>query len=212
MLLSDLKHDFVRTYHGVLEQLSPEKFVSLFREMEEEGSLILQKENTPEQQIRFVYSCDLRYVGQYHEVNVEIKKEEIDRWDLLDIVERFQEAHDRLYGYRVDGTPVEAVNLRVSAIGITGKPRFIEEVYSEKDPTHARKGERSVYLPRDKKFAQVGVFDGERLKYGNHVKGPAIIEQTHTTIFVTPEYDVFLDRYGSYTMLLKGSQLGKAMS
>ena len=38
---------------------------------------------------------------------------------------------------------------------------------------------------------------------GNRVEGPAVIEQVNTTTFVTPEYNVLCDRYGSYTVYLK---------
>jgi len=202
MLLSDLKHDFVRTYHGVLHTLSHERFTSLFKKMEDEGYSVLRKENITEERIKFIYSCDLRYTGQYHEVNVEVKKEEILTWDIPGILERFHKDHDRLYGYRLDDTPVETVNLRVSAIGVTDKPKFTEEGYAGEDPGGALKGERSIFLPNEKEFVSVNVYDGHNLKHGNRIPGPAIIEQIQTTIFVPPEYHVVLDRYGSYTMAL----------
>jgi N-methylhydantoinase A len=47
------------------------------------------------------------------------------------------------------------------------------------------------------------VFDGHKLRYGNKVEGPAIIEQVNTTTFITPEYSILCDRYGSYTMYVK---------
>jgi N-methylhydantoinase A len=50
------------------------------------------------------------------------------------------------------------------------------------------------------------VYDGHRLRFGNKVKGPAIIEQVNTTTFVTPEYDVLCDKYGSYTVYLKARE------
>ncbi len=55
----------------------------------------------------------------------------------------------------------------------------------------------------ERKFQEVDVFDGSGLKYGNKVIGPAIIEQVHTTTFVTPEYNAIVDKYGSYTMYSK---------
>ena len=49
----------------------------------------------------------------------------------------------------------------------------------------------------------MGVFDGLALQFGNRIEGPAIIEQVNTTTFVTPEFNVLTDRYGSFTMYLK---------
>jgi N-methylhydantoinase A len=54
-----------------------------------------------------------------------------------------------------------------------------------------------------KKFQEVEVFDGFKLHFGNKISGPAIVEQVNTTTFMTPEYDLMVDRYGSYTVYLK---------
>ena len=50
------------------------------------------------------------------------------------------------------------------------------------------------------------VFDGDRLKYGNKIEGPAIIEQVNTTTFVSPEFSVLCDAYGSFTLYLKSRE------
>ncbi|MHC4781313.1 MAG: hypothetical protein ACYTFG_22285, partial [Planctomycetota bacterium] len=65
------------------------------------------------------------------------------------------------------------------------------------------KGERKIYLPRKKRFSDVDVFDALALKFGNRIRGPAILEQVNTTTFVAPEFDVLVDRWGSYTLYLK---------
>ena len=90
--------------------------------------------------------------------------------------------------------------------GKTQKPKFREEDYQGEDPTRAFKKERKVWLPLKRLFEQVPIYDGAKLKYGNKVEGPAIIEQVNTTTFVTPDYNVLCDRYGSYTMYLKARE------
>ena len=50
------------------------------------------------------------------------------------------------------------------------------------------------------------MFDGDKLNFGNKVVGPAIIEQVNTTTFVTPEYNLLVDKYGSYTMYVKSNE------
>ncbi len=36
--------------------------------------------------------------------------------------------------------------------------------------------------------------------------GPAIIEQVNTTTFVTPEYNLLVDKFGSYTMYMQTNE------
>ena len=205
MLMSDLQHDFVRTYTSALPDVDLAKFKGLFGEMKAEGVELLGQEGIPEDRVKTVYALDLRYIGQYHEVNVEITGDMAESGDMKAIEDRFHPEHNRLYGYSLEeeGTPVELINMRLMTIGVTEKPRFLEQPYGGDDPSAAFKSNRRAYLPREKKFAEVPVFDAFRLSHGNFIRGPAILEQVNTTTFVTPEYSVLVDRFGSYTLFLQ---------
>ena len=205
MLMSDLKHNFVRTYSTFLHEIDMKKFKSLFGEMESEAVKLLQSEHIPEDSIRHIYSLDMRYAKQYHEVNVVITQKEIACGAIESIEGKFHPEHDRLYGYSLkeEETPIELINLRLSSIGITTKPSFKQEKYNQADPSKAFKKKRRVFLPLKKVFEEVPVFDGHKLRCGNEIEGPAIIEQVNTTTFVIPEYNVICDKYGSYTMYIK---------
>jgi N-methylhydantoinase A len=206
MLMSDLKHDFVRTYAVLLEKMDKARFRRLFDEMEKEARRLLSSENIPDEKVRHSYFLDLRYIKQYHEVSVQITREELEEADPVKLASRFHPEHNRLYGYSLEneGTLVELINMRVSSLGLTDKPRLPEEKFQGEDSSAALKGKRRMWLPVEKRFEQVPVYNGHRLKFGNRLEGPALIEQVNTSTFVTPEYDVVTDRLGSYTVYLKG--------
>lgn len=208
MLMSDLKHDFVRTYATRVKDIDERKFKSLVREMERDGEALLKSEHIPKSRVQYVYHMDMRYVKQYHEVSVPVTKEEVANCKFDPMVAKFHPQHDKLYGYHLkeEGTPVELINLRLSCIGLTDKPKFQKERYDGEDPKAAFKRKRKVYLPLEKRFENIPVYDGFKLHYGNLVKGPAIIEQVNTTTFVSPEFSVAVDKYGSYTMYLKSRE------
>jgi N-methylhydantoinase A len=65
---------------------------------------------------------------------------------------------------------------------------------------------RKSFLPLQKRFEEINVFDGAQLRFGNKVIGPAIIEQVNTTTFVTPEYNLLVDKFGSYTMYMQTNE------
>ncbi len=205
MLMSDLKHNFVRTHPILLNKIDKNKFRSIFEEMRREASELLDEEHIPESSIQFIYSLDMRYLKQYHELNVVITKEEIEKGDMNSIAGKFHPEHSRLYGYSLEEeeTPIELINLRLLSIGKTIKPTFLQEKYDGEDPKNAFKKKRKVWLPLKHVFEEAPVYDGAKLRYGNKVEGPAVIEQVNTTTFVTPEYSVLCDKYGSYTMYLK---------
>jgi N-methylhydantoinase A len=201
MLRSDLKHDFVSTYATELDAADP----ATFGDMTVQGIKLLKSEGIPQNRIEHIYSLDLRYVKQYHEVNVEISSQEIERADFGSMAARFHNKHNALFGYSLEEeqTPVELINLRVMCIGQTAKPKFQLEAYAGPDPSKARKKSRPVYLPLQQAFKTVDVYDGAELRFGNKVVGPAVIEQANTTAFVAPEFSLLVDKFGSYTMYMK---------
>jgi N-methylhydantoinase A len=204
MLLSDLKHDFVRTYHTLLGSAAMDVglFERLVVEMEDEGRRVLWSENISDERQQSRYSLDLRYLGQFHEVTVELPRTHLLPYDEHAIKERFHEAHDRLYGYSLkqEGTPVELVNLRLSATGATDKPVFQREAYQGPDPSPWRKGQREIYLTSEDAFVPVDVYDGDRMGFGNRLKGPAILEQVNTTTLVPTGWEVECDSFGSFLL------------
>jgi N-methylhydantoinase A len=208
MLRSDLKHDFVSTYVTLLDDADPATFKNSFSDMEAAGIKLLKAEGIPQNRIEHIYALDLRYLKQYHEVNVEITSGEIQRLDLSAISARFHKKHNELFGYSLEEeqTPVELINLRIMCIGQTLKPEFQAEELKRSDPSKALKKSRRVFLPLQKRFEEIDVFDGAKLNFGNKVLGPAIIEQVNTTTFVTPEYNLLVDKYGSYTMYMQSNE------
>ncbi len=204
MLLSDLKHDFVRSYHTGFseESIDEERFFELLSELGREGASVLSSEGIPPERRSFRFSLDLRYVGQYHEVNVEVDGEDVRSLHAERIRRRFHSEHDRLYGYDLEreGTEVELVNLRMSAVGLTEKPQFREEPFQGEDPSSCLKSERPVFLPDEWGYASVPVYDGNRMGHGHRLAGPAIIEQVNTTIFVPPGWTLACDPFGSYVL------------
>ncbi len=205
MLMSDLKHDYVKSYITNLDQADPQQFGKYFTEMENEGRRVLTSEGIAAEKITTIYSLDLRYTGQYHEVIVEIPAADIKNCNWEVMAKIFHPIHNRLYGYSLEEeqTPVELINLRLICIGKTEKPVFKTRDYAGPNPDRAFKKQRQVYIPGENIFREIDVFDALKLEFGNKICGPVILEQVNTTAFISPEYNVMVDKYGSYTVYNK---------
>jgi N-methylhydantoinase A len=94
----------------------------------------------------------------------------------------------------------------VQAIGETDKPAYREEPWAGSDASRALKRRRAVYVPETRAFADVPVYDGHRMRCGNRVDGPAVIEQETTAIFVSAGYDCVVDALGSFVLFAKGRE------
>lgn len=207
MLISDLKHDYVRTYARDREQVDSDEVNNLFNEMTEEGLSILKTENVEPERVRILYAADLRYVGQFNEVEVPLPDSggSFDEEKLDTLVNDFHQRHDALYGYAMQGSEVELINLRVTASGLTEKPGQEKQSLGAADSSHALLGEREVCF--DGSFEKVPVFDGLKLEPGNTVVGPAIVVQPTTTIVVPGDYDFMCDEFLNYLLYAKGEDL-----
>jgi len=199
MLLSDLQHDFVRTLISPLAHLDQARLQTLVAEMIADGDAQLGREGVAEEDITHQVALDLRYLKQYHEVTLPVPRDVVANADVGRIADAFHGEHNRLYGYdlEAEGTDLELINVRVRSVGAVKKPSFTELERGGRDPAGARKGRRRAYLPEEQRFEEIEVYDGHRLQAGNEIAGPALVERTDTTIFISGSYDACIDGHGS---------------
>ena len=207
MLLGDLKHDYVRSYVSGYSAIDHKRFLELYREMQEEAENTLKGEGIEAAKIEFYPSLDLRYTGQFHEVPLEVSMQEIRDFRLDEIREAFHQEHNRLYGYelRAEGTELEMINVRLRAVGITEKPASLSSTTSESigEAQQAFKCMRMAYVPEDNEMQELPVYNGEILGEGILIKGPAIIEQVNTTLFLSSSYHCETITGGSFIVYNK---------
>ena len=227
MLMSDLVHHLVRSHvcrltGGGGDRAALGQVAALLEAMRQEGDALLARENVPADQRVFGAALDLRYAEQYHEVAVPITWAELEAGDTGPVRARFHEEHNRLYGYSLESehepekeperepeteqdgeraaAPLELINLRVEARGRTDKPALATDERAGPGAAAAVKGRRRAWVPEDRCFREVPVYDGHALRHGNRLEGPALIEQVNTTTFVTRDFSVFCDAYGSFVV------------
>ncbi len=205
MLLSDLRHDHVRSYVCRFQDLDIDRLRALVAEMSSEGDALLRREGIDPDRTEHQVHLDLRYVKQYHEVTVPVSRAAIEAGDLDAIAKAFHEEHDRLYGYELsaEGTGLELINLRVRSVGSTDKPGIPRIESGGEEPDGAKKGERRAFVPETSTFAEMPVFDGHALVAGNRIEGPALIERTDTTILVSDSFRALIDDFGSCLLTRK---------
>ena len=194
MMHADLRHDFVRSCTAPLADGALDRLPILMAEMENEGRLALAGMT----EIRFDHTLDLRYVGQYHEVRVDRIPEEAIKGPEPEIIRKlFHRTHERLYGYALEDAPVELINARLAAAGITEKPAPTGKPEAGDDPERAFRERRRIFLPEGRRFSEAPVYDGDRLSHGNRLTGPAVVETAATTILVPEDFVLFVDRFGT---------------
>ncbi|MCC6197307.1 MAG: hydantoinase/oxoprolinase family protein [Burkholderiales bacterium] len=205
MLLSDLRHDFVRTFVAGLATIDWSRLAALVDAMIAEGERRLAADSIPPARRRFAVTLDCRYVKQYHEVGVVVSREALAARDAPAIADGLHREHNRLYGYSLEheGAAVEIINVRVQAAGSVDKLRPVEGAWLGGDPAAALKGRRDAYVPEEGAFRRVPVYDGHQLASGQRIAGPAIVEEVTTSVVLTASWDAIVDRLGSLVLFRK---------
>jgi N-methylhydantoinase A len=208
MLASDLQHDFVCSFVSTLQEIDWAKLNAVIAQMIDKGAGLLAEEGIPEADRVFTLKLDCRYVKQYHEVSFAVTIDTAERGDVGAIADIFHVEHRQMYGYSLEdeSVPIELINVRVRAVGVTRKPSFPREPAAGPDATAARKGERLAYSPLEGSSRRVPVYDGHRTRHGNRIRGPALIEQVNTTLLLTDAHDCVCDHFGSFVAYRRGCE------
>jgi N-methylhydantoinase A len=190
LLATDLRTDHVQTWVRRGDQLDAVELAAEFARLEADAREVLARQgHEPDALVR---TADLRYFGQAFEIRVPAggSAEEVEA--------AFHDAHERSYGYCYRDDPsqvVEWVNLRVSGLGAIRRPDLEPLEAGDGDPSAALDGGRPLYVG-DRRH-EAPVYRRERLRAGDVVTGPAVIQEFGSTLPVHPGFTARVDELGN---------------
>jgi len=186
MLLSNVRHDFVRTRILRLRDVSPEDIARVYDDMAIEANERLRLDGVKAGNGVLQRTLDMRYAGQEYTLNVALPGGVVTAETLQAVRDRFDEQHRTQYGHSAPDETVEVVNLRLAAIGLMGEE---PDVFSQPlQEGHVRTGR-----PKGSRLVQFdeGAFDCPVYERGEmlpevKIQGPAIIEERVSTTVIHP--------------------------
>src|SRR5436190_4485459 len=197
MLVAELRRDFVKTWFMPLADASFAAMEAIYAEMERIGREAVRRSEMSVAGIAVERSADMRYVGQEHEVTVELPLELFQAEDRDAIKARFDAVHARRYGYSAPDERAEIVSLRSAVTGSLRKPVF-EPIAagSATPPAAAFRGARPVYFAEAGSWVDTPSYDRAVLLAENRITGPALVEEYASTTVVHPGDVVTVDGFG----------------
>ena len=197
LVVSDVVHDYVATHVAIitdeLESALNEQLTRLAATADGE----LNDEKIEPRFRNTFQSLDMRYIGQQWTINVPIDAN-TKGW-LRNSVEKFHVQHHRMYGFSAAAEPVGVTNVRLRAVGrfnrITGHQPAIRTAGS-KSPTPS--ATRTVHFGRQvDDCVEVPVYMRDALLPGSIFVGPAVVEQSDSTLLIPPKSVVRADPYAN---------------
>ncbi len=200
--LADYKYVLSRVLYRKEDEVDVKELKDLYHSLEEEGAATLARQGVTEGEMRFIRGAEMRYSGQLHDIEVllpEIRRgAPFAKEDLKRLIQGFHERHKAIYGYSDPGMPSTIATLKLQAIGRRPPIELMKQTLSDRDPAPALKRKRRVYFKELGGFVDTPCYDAERLRHGNVVKGPAIIEHPQTTVVIPHEAELTVDAYENY--------------
>jgi N-methylhydantoinase A len=198
LISSDVLYEYGRSDHLIapfdLKRLN-ENFFGLIAQARRD----LASRGFQETDSEIVRSVDMRYRYQVHELTLSLPPgiDKLKEKDLEKIYEDFHATYEKSYGkgsgYREAG--MEIMTFRLTARGRLKKPNIARLSLDGKDSAHAIKTRRPVYFEEYREPVETAIYDFDKIKPGNELAGPAIIETPVTTIVVNPKDRVFMDGF-----------------
>ena len=111
---------------------------------------------------------------------------------LQKVAEQFSDEYYQLSSVRpVDS--VQVVNCKLKAVGVVAKPKVSDVASLEGDVGRALKKQRKVCFDLADGFLDVPVYDRALLRPGDHLQGPAVIEEPESTTICRGAWQIRVD-------------------
>ena len=195
MMMSDLRRDYFVTRLADLRKGAAAGIEAVFAESEERARAQFAAEGIDAAKVKFLRYGKFRYQNQEHTTEVLVSGGKVTDDRLAEIETAFHETYEREYTYRLDA-PVEMVGIHLVASAEVGKLTMRKREATGAKAEAALKGHRDVDYALEG-IHKAAIYDGARLEPGMSFSGPAIVEDSGSTVVVHPGNKVEVDGYGN---------------
>ena len=195
LLVSEPEHESLQTLFGRLDETPPEEISDAFERLQSDMQQRLVEDGHDPDAMHVQRFADLRYARQAFELTVPVTRRALDPTSVSRMKADFHEEHQRTYGHKSEGSPVEMVNIRIRmtapshAAGTVDLARLLAP--------HANNGDAG---PRSRMAwfgPEVGSVEtpvvGRRDLIDTPRAGPLIVEEYDATCIVLPGYAARVD-------------------
>ena len=194
MMMSDLRRDYFATQLMDLAEGAGARIEDIFTQTEAEARATFEAEGVATDKISFLRYGKFRYQNQEHTTEVPLTGAVTDA-SLDRIAQEFHAIYEKEYTYRLDA-PVEMVGIHLVARAEVGKLTMAPAELGASDAQEAIKATRAVDYALEG-VHEASIYDGDALKPGMSFTGPAIIEDSGSTVVIHPGNRVSIDAYAN---------------
>jgi N-methylhydantoinase A len=196
-LAAPVAYELVRSRHVRLDAFDVEAVQELLKEMTTEARALVEP-GAGGAPVRERHAAFMRYVGQGHEIAVELPNRPLSKGDLPLLRQSFEKGYALLFERPIPGAAIEVLSWSVLVTTEPRNPTKVADV-ARRVAVEAT-GSRKFYDGRLEKFIEIPVFRRVDMPPGATIAGPAVISEDETSTFVSTSFDAYIDGAGSVVM------------
>ncbi len=190
------------------DEIDVERLRGLWQALEDRARRYFSDARVPLDQVVTRYQLNTRYPGQNWPLTFDLAVNRgFGDMSFLDgslgerAIAMFNQRHMEEFGHVREGEMPEVTGVRL-VTSFESPTVAVESGFTAPRTTPAAAKRRRANLGRG--FAETDVYLGQDLRPGDHVVGPAIIEEVFTTIVVYPGWSATIDDAGDYELNFAG--------
>ncbi len=196
LMLAPIQHEGLASFETPATSATPAQVRALFGPLDADCQERMSRDGAARGSTERQYFAEMRYVGQSHQLEVEIDSALAD--DLVaSAIEAFHVAHQQAYGHSDTGAKTEFVALRCVHHRAADEQSLLARGQisgqAEAPPTTSRK----VCLSAREGYCDIPVYQRASLPQGFEIIGPALIEQPDTTTMIYEQHVARVDELGN---------------
>jgi N-methylhydantoinase A len=190
MLMTDLVQEYSETCVGLLEHVGLDSLHRIEQRLADQAREDLERGGFAPADRTIECAAALRYFGQEHTLDTVLE----DGDDLASLCRRFDAVHKQRYGHTMTD-PVQIVHVRVRGIGRTPRPE-LRTIPRRAAGAPTPRASRKAFCFAHRAMVDFAVYDRDKLRDGDVVPGPAIVEEATTTLAFFSDQHASVDKYG----------------
>jgi len=198
MFAMDLGLEYARSCARRQNQLDFAEINGLYADMRRKSKEDFARIGIPEVQLSYHPTVEMRYVGQFHEVEIDLPPGELNAKSLSLLLANFHSKYEKMYTYSMVWRAAEFLTFRLK---VTTPPRPLTVAAGAKGAKGAssvetaRRGARPCLFAGSAARVDTPSYDWDRMEPGHCVTGPALIDDKTTTVLVVPGFVCEVDAY-----------------
>lgn len=198
-ILADVRRDYVHTARHLIapagtKDAAKDAFpvvAGIIADLERDAVAWVETEGALIGEHDTVVALKLRYPEQAYELEIIVPPALRAGLDAAAVARLFHGEHERLYGFSEPGSAIQVTTVRLGVIGRVPPVTLPDVPAGDARPTGQRTvRHRGADIP-------AAVYARASLGEGSLIRGPAVVEQPDTTVYILPGWEARADRLGT---------------